>query len=67
MDELFSTQTQPKTVADYKAAIAQLIAEMSRLNHSMQSDRAEIERLKVETRDIQAETRAILTSLGFMR
>lgn len=71
MEETFLPQSALKTPADYKAAVEQLLAEMKRLNERMQSDRADIERLrletqalKVETQRLKAETRATLASLG---
>lgn len=63
MDELFQTPS-PESAAEYEAAVDQLLAEMGRLNHQMRADRAEIERLRAETRELKRETRAVLESLG---
>jgi uncharacterized small protein (DUF1192 family) len=64
MDNLVSRQSAPRTATDYEAAIEQMLAEMKRLNEQMATDRAEIERLRVETQRLKAETRAVLETLG---
>lgn len=64
MDNVISAQPLPQNAADYEAAVEQLLAEVKRLNQHMQSDRADIERLKDETRTLKAETRALLLSMG---
>jgi len=50
---------EPKTEAEYQAAITQLLDEMQRLNQVMQADQKEIDRLKTDTRRLLAETQAI--------
>ena len=61
MDE--TVPSQPKTAADYKAAFSYLLAEMDRVDERMDKDRAEIERLKIETQVIKARTSANLSRL----
>lgn len=56
MEEVLAAHPAPKTAAEYKAAIAALLAEMEHLNDLMAKDRMEIERLKAETAVIRAET-----------
>ncbi len=56
MDEIVEAQTNPKTTADYKAAFARLLREMTLLEEKMQDDRVVIERLKVETQILKAES-----------
>lgn len=51
------TLPEPRTEAEYQAAIDQMLTEMERLNRQMESDRKEIDRLK-------SETRALLVGLG---
>lgn len=63
MDELISTLPQPKTTADYKAALALLLKEIDHLNGQMEVDRADIERMKAETRVIGARVDARLARL----
>ncbi|HZT40904.1 MAG TPA: hypothetical protein VFA07_01880 [Chthonomonadaceae bacterium] len=52
MDE--TVQSQPKTAADYKTAFSHLLAEMDRVGERIDKDRAEIDRLKIETQVIKA-------------
>lgn len=56
MDETLLTRTGPKTAADYKSAFAELLREITKIEEKMQTNRAEIERLKVETQILKAET-----------
>ena len=63
MDELVSSTPAPQSAAEYETAIEQLLAEMKHFNQQMQSDRAEIEQLKLQTRTLKAETRAVLASM----
>lgn len=63
MDELIAFDPAPRTVAEYKAAIDRLLQEMDSLNMRMQQDRAEIERLKAETRIISAHIDTTLDSI----
>lgn len=73
MSDVLSSQPAPRTAAEYKAVIAQLLAEMHRLNEQMRQDQTDIDRLKVETNVLKAETqrlkaeaRAALARLGEM-
>ncbi len=63
MDETVTGQSNLKTTADYKAAFTQLLVEMDRVDERMDKDRAEIERLKIETQVIKARTSANLARL----
>lgn len=53
MDETI-LQLNPKTTSDYKSVLADLLAEMDRIGERMDEDRAEIERLKIETQVIKS-------------
>lgn len=57
------TQPSPQTDADYEATVQELLAEMSRMEEQMDSDRTESERLKFETQVIKATTEAKLIRL----
>jgi Tfp pilus assembly protein PilN len=48
---------------EFEAEIDRYLAEMKRLNELMRKDQAEIDRLKAETRAMQADTRAIIDRL----
>jgi hypothetical protein len=56
MDETILTQPQLKTTADYKAAFAHLLEQVTAVEKKMQGDRNAIERLKVETWILKAES-----------
>jgi hypothetical protein len=56
MDETILTQSQLKTTGDYKAAFAHLLEQVTEVEEKMQGDREVIERLKVETRILKAES-----------
>jgi hypothetical protein len=58
------TTTMPKTAADYKTVINQLLDEMLRLEVQMQYDRVEIERLRAESQVITRHTDLLLDRLG---
>jgi hypothetical protein len=60
------TQPTPQTEAEYEAAFAQLLSEMQRIREQMDSDQADIERLKAERYSLKAETRAMLAALKAM-
>jgi len=53
----------PKTTTADKTTIAQLFAEMDRLNERMRQDQAEIDRLKAETRTISMHTDRLLAQI----
>jgi hypothetical protein len=63
MDDAMASPLNPRTVAEYKAAIAGMLAEMTHLNEQMRRDQEEIDRLKAETALLRTETRALLASL----
>ena len=54
MQNVSSTIAEPKTDAEYRAAVKQILADTERLNRQMESDRKEIDLLKVETRTLLA-------------
>ena len=56
MDATILTPSKPKTTRDYRAEFAHLIAEVTQIEEKMQGDRAIIERLKVETQILKAES-----------
>jgi hypothetical protein len=56
--------TGRKSVAEYKAEIAELLDGMRRMNQQIEADRQVSQRLKEETLALKAETRAILDSIG---
>lgn len=64
MDETMMSPLAPRTVAEYKTAIAGMLAEMNRLNEQMRRDQVEIDRLKAEATALQAETRVLLFDMG---
>jgi hypothetical protein len=64
MEDAVAPSLTPKTVAEYKAAIAGLLAEMARLNEQMRLDQTEIDRLRQETALLRDETRALLATIG---
>ena len=59
-----ATQALPSEQADGEAALEQAMAEIHRLNELMQQDRADIERLRAESGELRAETRALLAGMG---
>jgi hypothetical protein len=67
MEDAVAPPLTPKTVAEYKVAIAGLLAEMARLNDQMRLDQAEIDRLRQETAVLKDETRALLATMGTSR
>ena len=71
MSESVLTKPKRKSNADYKIAVAEMFAEITRLNEQMHHDEADITRLKIETEALKAETlrlksetRAALARLG---
>ncbi len=64
MASTISTTPVPVTTAEYEAEFEMLMQEASGINERMKQERVEIERLKVETKEIRDETRALLTSMG---
>jgi hypothetical protein len=57
------TASPPPTEAEYESILNQIVVEINLLNQQMQRDRAEIERLKVDSARLEAETRSILARL----
>lgn len=51
MDLTFS---EPRTETESEALVEQMLAEMERLNQKMRDDQAEIDRLKIESKQIKA-------------
>jgi hypothetical protein len=64
MDELVPSQSEPRTAAEYQAALERLLIETDRIRKQMATDRSEIDRLRAESRTLRDETRAILANLG---
>ena len=60
------TRRTAKPIPEDEMSLAQIVAEMQKLREIMDRDQAEIDRLKVETRAIAAETREILRELKLM-
>jgi hypothetical protein len=58
-----ATAGPPLNEAQMRSAISQAIAELRALHQQMARDQAEIEALKLRTRQLKAETRAILETL----
>jgi hypothetical protein len=56
--------TGRKSVAEYKAEIAELLDGMRRMHQQIELDRQVSQRLREETQALKAETRAILDSIG---
>jgi seryl-tRNA synthetase len=54
MENTIATEISLKTRADYKAAIAQCLAEMQRLHEQMARDQEDIDRLRAETKALLA-------------
>lgn len=55
-EETILIQPELKTTADYKAAFARLLDEVTQAEKKMKKDRAVIERLKAETQILRAES-----------
>ena len=56
MGKVVKTQSKRKSKAGYKASLACLMEEITRLEEKMDSRRVVIERLKVETQILKAES-----------
>ncbi len=63
MNDMISSQPTPRTAAEYKTAIQEMLAEMERLNEQMKRDQAVIDRLKIKAAVIKKETRALLAAM----
>lgn len=63
MDEILTARPEPKTPAEYRMAIDELIAQMWRLHTQMDGNRHVIEQLKAETDVIKKETDLIKARL----
>lgn len=59
MEEHITLSREPRTAAEYRAAVDAMIAEMWRMNERMDQNRVEIDRLREETEAIKAETEVI--------
>ena len=57
------TRRSAKPVPEDEMNLAEIVSEMQKLREIMDRDQAEIDRLKIETRAINAETKAILARL----
>ena len=67
MSETLLTKSKRKTAADYELVAVQLLDEISRLEEQMDRDRAESERLRVETQIIKAHSAAASNGPRAMR
>jgi hypothetical protein len=63
LGEVMVTPSEPKTDADYEAAIAEVLAEIRRLNEQMEHNRVRIERSKAQTAASARRTDAILSDI----
>jgi predicted nucleic acid-binding Zn-ribbon protein len=61
MADLTVPSLVPRTEAEYEAAVAEMIAEMQRINMRIRQEQTEIERLQRESQQLKAETNAIKT------
>ncbi len=59
MSDVTLSQRRPNTDAEYQAAISDLFAEIDRMQAKISIDQASIQRLKVESEKIIAETSLI--------
>jgi peptidoglycan hydrolase CwlO-like protein len=59
IDETAPATRAPQTAADYRAAIDAIIAEIRRMNEQSEQTWNEIERLKAESIELQAENEVI--------
>jgi hypothetical protein len=64
MSNRTSSGAAPRTAAQYRAAIEEMLQEMERLNEQMRADQALIEQLRTDTAAIKTETRALLASMA---
>jgi len=58
MSKTITPDATTDEVANYEAAINQMLAEMQQANEKMERDQEEIERLKAETHDILTRLKA---------
>ena len=63
MEQSIFSAPAPQAI-DYEAQVEKLLSEMEQINRLMQSDRAEIEQLKEDSRMLTLEIRSLLTSMG---
>jgi hypothetical protein len=63
MADVTSSPPAPRTTAQYKAVLAEMLAEMAQMNEAMERDRVEIDRLKAETDDLKTRMRGLLAKL----
>jgi peptidoglycan hydrolase CwlO-like protein len=63
MEETLTAPAEPKSPAEYKAAINALVAQMWQMHAQMERNRAEIERLQAETDAIKEDTEQIKARL----
>lgn len=61
---IFSVDCAADDRRSYEAEFEMLMQEAARLNEFMAQGRVEIERLKLETKEIRDETRALLAGMG---
>lgn len=59
MEERITLSREPRTAAEYRAAVDAMIGEMKRMNERMDQNRVEIDRLREETKAIKADAEVI--------
>jgi hypothetical protein len=63
MADISISQSTPQTPAEPEDILTRIFVEINLLNHQMQKDRTEIDRLKADAARLEEETRSILTRL----
>lgn len=64
MDQALDFSREPRTQAEYDAEVLRILKELDEIDARGVITRASIERLKAETAEIRAQTRAILAEIG---
>jgi hypothetical protein len=63
MDETMGTTPTPKTTAEYRAVVDDLLRQMACMHEQMAENQLEIERTRAESAAIRADTDLILASI----
>jgi predicted nucleic acid-binding Zn-ribbon protein len=63
MEERIAPSPAPKTAAQYRMAVDNLLAELQQMNEQSEKTWVEIEQLKAESAAIRAETEKIMTRI----
>lgn len=64
MVNIFPLQSTPRSTAEYRVVMEQMLLELDQSINRMEVDRKDIERLKIESDALKEETRAILSTMG---